>query len=194
MKKKNSRNTKGKIVSAAWQLFYRQGYDDTTIDEIVEASGTSRGSFYHYFEGKDALLSSLSYLFDEKYEELMDTMDMSLSPIDKLIFLNRELFGMIENTVSVDLLSQLFSSQLITKGERHLLNTNRTYYKLLRQITIEGQEQGYFKENLSVNDITKAYAMFERGLMYDWCICNGDYSLCQYSATMLPLFLKGLCN
>ena len=115
MKKKNSRNTKGKIVSAAWQLFYRQGYDDTTIDEIVEASGTSRGSFYHYFEGKDALLSSLSYLFDEKYEELTETMDMSLSPIDKLIFLNQELFGMIENTVSLDLLCQLFSSQLVTK-------------------------------------------------------------------------------
>ena len=194
MKKKNSRNTKGKIVSAAWQLFYRQGYDDTTIDEIVEASGTSRGSFYHYFEGKDALLSSLSYLFDEKYEELTETMDMSLSPIEKLIFLNQELFGMIENTVSVDLLCQLFSSQLVTKGERHLLNMNRTYYKLLRQITVEGQEQGCFKENLSVNDITKAYAMFERGLMYDWCLCNGDYSLCQYSATMLPLFLEGLCR
>ena len=194
MKKKNSRNTKGKIVSAAWQLFYRQGYDDTTIDEIVEASGTSRGSFYHYFDGKDALLSSLSYLFDEKYEELMETMDMSLSPIDKLIFLNQELFGMIENTVSVDLLCQLFSSQLVTKGERHLLNTNRTYYKLLRQITVEGQEQDCFKESLSVNDITKAYAMFERGLMYDWCLCNGDYSLCQYSAVMLPLFLEGLCR
>ena len=194
MKKKNSRNTKGKIVSAAWQLFYRQGYDDTTIDEIVEVSGTSRGSFYHYFEGKDALLSSLSYLFDEKYEELTETMDMSLSAIDKLIFLNQELFGMIENTVSVDLLCQLFSSQLVTKGERHLLNTNRTYYKLLRQITVEGQEQDCFKESLSVNDITKAYAMFERGLMYDWCLCNGDYSLCQYSAVMLPLFLKGLCR
>ena len=194
MKKKNSRNTKGKIVSAAWQLFYRQGYDDTTIDEIVEASGTSRGSFYHYFEGKDALLSSLSYLFDEKYEELMETMDTNLSPIEKLIFLFLLLFGMIENTVSVYFLCQLFSSQLITKGERHLLNTNRTYYKLLRQITIEGQDLGLFKENLSVNDITKAYAMFERGLMYDWCLCNGDYSLCQYSAMMLPLFLNGLCR
>ena len=66
MKKKSSRNTKSKIVSAAWSLFYEQGYDDTTIDEIVEASGTSKGSFYHYFDGKDALLSSLSYLFDEK--------------------------------------------------------------------------------------------------------------------------------
>lgn len=194
MKKKSSRNTKGKIVSAAWQLFYQQGYDDTTIEEIVDVSGTSKGSFYHYFEGKDALLSSLSYLFDEKYEELLEIMDPDLSPIDKLIYLNQELFLMIENTVSVDLLCRLFSSQLITKGERHLLDTNRTYYKLLRQIAIEGQQDGSFREELSINDITKAYAVFERGLMYDWCLCNGNYSLCQYSATMLPLFLKGFCK
>lgn len=194
MKKKSSRNTKGKIVSAAWQLFYQQGYDDTTIDEIVEASGTSKGSFYHYFDGKDALLSSLSYLFDEKYEELIETMDDSLSPIDKLIYMNKELFLMIENTVSVDLLCQLFATQLITSGEKHLLSTGRTYYKLLRQIAIDGQQNGYFREDLSINDITKAYAMFERGLMYDWCLCNGNYSLCQYSGTILPLFLKGLCR
>lgn len=95
MKKKNARNTKGKIVSAAWQLFYQQGYDDTTVEEIVEASGTSRGSFYHYFDGKDALLSSLSYLFDEKYDELAETMDASLTPVEKLIFMNQELFLMI---------------------------------------------------------------------------------------------------
>ena len=160
MKKKNSKNTKGKIVSAAWQLFYQQGYDDTTIDEIVEASGTSKGSFYHYFDSKDALLTSLSYLFDEKYEELIETMDPSLSPLDKLVLMNRELFLMIENTVSVTLLAQLFSTQLVTKGERHLLEPERTYYKLLRQIAIEGQQRGVFREDLSVNDITKAYAVF----------------------------------
>lgn len=194
MKKRSARNTKGRIVSAAWQLFYRYGYDNTTIDDIVEAAATSKGSFYHYFDGKDALLSSLSYLFDEKYEELMETMDEKLSPIEKLIYLNQELFMMIENTVSVDLLSQLFATQLTTSGERHLLATDRTYYKLLRQITIEGRQQGFFRDDLSINDITKAYAMFERGLMYDWCICNGNYSLCQYAATMMPLFLKGLCK
>ena len=170
------------------------GLRDTTVEEIVEASGTSRGSFYHYFEGKDALLASLSYLFDEKYDELTETMDPELSPVDKLIFMNQELFLMIENTVSVDLLSRLFSTQLITSGERHLLNTNRTYYKMLRQVTAEGQQQGIFKDELSINDIVKAYAMFERGLMYDWCISSGNYSLCQYSASMLPLFLEGLCK
>ena len=72
-RKKNQ--TKKKIVSAAWRLFYEQGYENTTVDDIVELSGTSKGSFYHYFEGKDALLSSLSILFDEKYEELTPRMD-----------------------------------------------------------------------------------------------------------------------
>ena len=62
MPKKNSRNTKSKIVDAAWRLFYEQGYDDTTVEDIIEESGTSKGSFYHYFAGKDALLSSLSNL------------------------------------------------------------------------------------------------------------------------------------
>ena len=73
MRKKRTQTTKAKIVSAAWKLFYEQGYEDTTVDDIVFESGTSKGSFYHYFSGKDALLSSLSYLFDEKYEELTDT-------------------------------------------------------------------------------------------------------------------------
>ena len=116
MPKKN-RNTKGKIVSAAWRLFYRQGYDDTTIDEIIEESGTSRGSFYHYFEGKDALLSSLSYLFDQRYRELEEELEAMDGSFEKLMFLNRELFDYIENNVSLDLLARLYSSQLITKGE-----------------------------------------------------------------------------
>ncbi|MGI6203727.1 MAG: TetR/AcrR family transcriptional regulator [Anaerovoracaceae bacterium] len=186
--------TKGRIVSAAWQLFYKQGYDNTTIDDIVEASHTSKGSFYHYFDSKDDLLASLSYLFDEKYDELQETIDPGLGPLEKLVFLNQELFLMIENTVPVALLSRLFSSQLITKGERHMLDPDRTYYRLLRDIATDGQRQGIFRDDLSINDISKAYAVFERGMMYDWCLSSGNYSLCQYSQQILPLFLKGLCR
>ena len=191
MRKKNTRNTKGKIVTAAWRRFYEQGYDDTTVDDIVYESGTSKGSFYHYFSGKDALLSSLSYLFDEKYEELQDTFPPEMTCVEKLIFLNQEVFRMIENSVSIDLLAQLLSSQLVTKSEKHLLDHNRTYYKLLRSVILEGQREGELKRDASVNEIVKAYAMFERALMYDWCLCNGEYSLCGYSAQMLPLFLAG---
>ena len=185
--------TKSKIVTAAWDLFYKQGYENTTIDDIVEASGTSKGSFYHYFEGKDSLPASLSYLFDEKYEELEKTMDLDLDPIDKLVFMNRELFLMIENTVSVDILGRLLASQLISSSDRSLLDAGRTYYKLLRRITLEAQDQGLFRSEFTTNDITKAYAMFERALMYDWCLSSGSYSLCQYSQQLLPAFLKTFC-
>ena len=100
MSKKQPRNTKGKIISAAWKLFYEQGYDDTTIDEIIAESGTSKGSFYHYFEGKDALLGSLSFLFDEKYTELEAQLDQFATRYEQLIYLNQELFSMIEQYFS----------------------------------------------------------------------------------------------
>lgn len=191
MKSKTTQTTKKKIVSTAWRLFYEQGYDDTTVDDIVYESGTSKGSFYHYFSGKDALLSSLSYLFDEKYEELVEEFTPEMTALDKLLFLNRELFRLIENTIAMDLLSQLLSSQLITRSEKHLLDHNRIYYKLLRQIIRDGQTAGELTTASSVNDIVKAYALFERALMYDWCLCNGEYSLCDYATRMMPMFLSG---
>ena len=190
MSRRTTRNTRGRIITAAWKLFYEQGYDDTTIEEIIEESATSRGSFYHYFEGKDALLSSLSYLFDEKYQELMETLDPNMDAFDKLMLLNRELFSMIENRISLDLLARLYSSQLITKGDKHLLDHNRTYYRLLRNIVVEGQERGQLQNDCSVKEMVKAYALCERALLYDWCLCNGEYSLVQYSAQMLPQFLS----
>ena len=190
--RKSTNNTKSKIVTAAWKLFYKHGYENTTVDDIVEESQTSKGSFYHYFESKDDLLGSLSYLFDEKYNELEEKMDPEMDPLEKLLMMNQELFLMIENTVSVSLLSRLFSTQLITKGEKHLLDPDRTYYKLLRQIAMDGKEKGMFRDDLTVNDITKAYAVYERAIMYDWCISSGNYSICQYSKSMLPLFLSGM--
>lgn len=191
MRKTN--DTKSRIVSAAWKLFYEQGYDNTTVDDIIEEAHVSKGSFYHYFVSKDSLPASLGYLFDEKYAELNETMDPEMNPIEKLIYMNHELFLMIENTVSVDLLSRLFSSQLVSNTERSLLDTNRTYYKILRQVTIEAQQKGLFRSEFTTNDITHAYAMFERGLMYDWCLSNGNYSLPQYSSQMLPKFLNNFC-
>ena len=189
MAKKSTRNTRGRIVSAAWKLFYEQGYEDTTVEEIIELSGTSKGSFYHYFDGKDALLSTLSSLFDEKYEELMETLDPEMNAMDQLLYLNSELFGMIENSISLDLLARLLSTQLITKGEKHLLDRNRYYYKLLRRIIREGQDGGEFRTDLSVNEMVKLYAIAERALLYDWCICNGEYSLKTYGSTAMPIYL-----
>ena len=72
-------STKSRIVKAAWNLFYKKGYEQTTVEDIISASKTSKGTFYHYFKGKEALLNSLSDLFDEKYEELAAVIDPAMS-------------------------------------------------------------------------------------------------------------------
>ena len=189
MPRKNARNTKGRIISAAWKLFYEQGYEDTTVEDIVFESETSKGSFYHYFDGKDALLGTLAYVFDEKYEELRETMSPDLDAMEKLVYLNHELFAMIDGGVSMDLLARLLSTQLLARGEKHLLDRNRTYFKLLRQIIADGQKAGQLRADCTVNEIVKAYALWERALMYDWCLSGGEYSLVAYTDKMTPMFL-----
>lgn len=190
MPRKNTRNTKGRIISAAWKLFYEQGYEDTTVEDIVFESETSKGSFYHYFDGKDALMGTLANVFDEKYEQLMAVMDPAADAMEKLIYLNHELFAMIDGGVSIDLLTRLLSTQLLARGEKHLLDRNRTYFKLLRQIIGEGQKKGQLRTDRTVNEIVKAYALWERALLYDWCLSNGDYSLVAYTDSVTPMFLE----
>lgn len=190
MTRKNVRNTKGRIIAAAWKLFYEQGYEQTTVEDIVFESQTSKGSFYHYFDGKDALLGTLANVFDEKYQDLTETMDPSQNAIDKLIYLNHELFAMIDERVSLELLTRLLSTQLLAKGEKHLLDRSRLYFKLLRQTVSEGQKQGELRRDLTANEIVKAYALWERALLYDWCLCVGEYSLVAYTDRVTPMFLE----
>lgn len=191
---KKTNATKSKIVNAAWNLFYENGYENTTVDEIITRSGTSKGSFYHYFTSKDSLLSSLSYVFDEKYRELEPNLTKEQSCFEKLMYLNQEIFMMIENKVDINLLSGLLSTQLITKGEKNLLDYNRYYYKLIRKIVEEGQDRGEIGKETGTGEIVKLYAMCERALMYDWCICGGDYSLSQYARSVLPLLFNDIMS
>ena len=98
---------------------------------------------------------------------------------------------MIDNRVPLELLSRLLSSQLVTRGEKHLLDRDRTYFRLLHRIVRRGQERGDLRSDITANEIVKGYAMFERALMYDWCLVGGEYALGKYAADMMPTFLEG---
>ncbi len=170
-------STKSRIVKAAWNLFYKKGYDGTTVEDIIALSKTSKGTFYHYFKGKEALLNSISDLFDSKYEELRSEIDPNLSAYNTLLYLNRELFHMIETSIDVNLIAFLYSSQLITKDHRSLLDENRLYFMWLREIISKAVESGEFSPDSSTDQLLKLYAMYERSMIYDWALCKGTYSL-----------------
>lgn len=51
--------TRLRIVESAAKLVYEQGARGTSLDEVMELSGTSKSQLYHYFENKEALLGAV---------------------------------------------------------------------------------------------------------------------------------------
>lgn len=184
--------TKAKIARVAWKLFHEKGYEDTTIDEIILQSGTSKGSFYHYYSGKDELLSSLPEIFDAKYEEVIQTLDPEMDSYEKLLFLCYSIHDMIGEEIPVGLLASLYSSQVVTKGDKHLLDQNRFYYKMINQLVDEGQRRGQITRELPYYEVARLYTLCERAIIYDYCISNGNYSLGEYTRRTMPLIFGGV--
>ena len=48
--------TRLRIIRTAADLFHKQGARATSPDEIIEASRTGKGQFYHYFKSKEGLI------------------------------------------------------------------------------------------------------------------------------------------
>lgn len=184
------KSVRSKIVSAAWQLFYEKGYNKTTVDDIIALSGTSKGSFYYYFNTKDELLNSLADILDEHYEVLESAIDPEMNSYKKLLYMNENAHFMIEEKINIELLASLYSTQLVTVADNSLLNQNRKYYQLLTKIIEEGQERGQIRNDYTVSAIAKYYSMCERALVSDWCMSKGSYSLGEYSRECMPMMME----
>jgi TetR/AcrR family transcriptional repressor of nem operon len=57
------RTSKEKLVRAARNLMLAQGYPITSVDEIIDAAGVSKGSFYHHFDSKEELALTVMHEF-----------------------------------------------------------------------------------------------------------------------------------
>ncbi len=192
MGKENRKDMKSRIIDAAWKLFREKGYEDTTLDNILEEAQIAKGSFYYYFKGKGDLLSTLSDILDEKYgalEQEMEKMDTEMDSFQKLLFLNEQAHRMIEEMIAPDLIGSMYAEQLQGKGYRHLLDTNRVYFRLITRIIEEGQRKGELTGEKPVSQLVRAYVMTERAIVTDWCLSEGEYSLAAYSKEMMPLLL-----
>lgn len=190
MEIKQKPSVKEKIIDAAWKLFLEQGYKNTTVNQIIETSQTSRGAFYHHFHGKEEVLFCIAYYFDVDYVNWFNTIDPNLKALDKLLKFNLFVMENLENSPYRPLLATLYGLQVTTTGQRHIINPERAYYKIISSIMKECIDNGEVKTSLSYLELTEWYSILERGLTYDWCLNQGRYSLVQYGQHMIESFIN----
>ena len=83
---------RGQILDTAEKLFFEQGYDRTSIQDILDALRLSKGGFYHYFDAKEAVLREIcERRWTGRYERLrLEQMSARRGAVDKLNQLLRQ--------------------------------------------------------------------------------------------------------
>ena len=59
-RERKKQETRQRLLECAWRLFQGHGYDDTTVEEITDAADVAKGTFFNYFQTKEALLDELA--------------------------------------------------------------------------------------------------------------------------------------
>ena len=188
----SKKGTKERIVRSAWALFEQNGFDNVSVDEIVAAAESSKGSFYHYFSSKEDLLAEQPQTIDQDYERWLEECDPEMHAADKLIRIGRMICRTMELNVSLRQLTLVYSSQLTTRGERYMAEDSQNRWKLFNKVIQEGQAKGELSDKIACTELSQMLDVLLRGLSYNWCLLNGTYSLEAMGDKMLHIFLDSL--
>lgn len=186
-----SAGVREQLLSAAEELFDKQGYASTTVDQIVEAVGCSKSTFYHYFEAKEELACSPD-LYDYAYEAWYDGVkDTKENAIQKLSGLNRVFLTKLEQTYDLDRASATCRFEVSTKNRGTYIGSNRSYNRIIRTLVKEGQARGDVRNDISFVELSKIYSLMQRGIIFDWCISGGTYSFMEFGTRSMEILLRG---
>lgn len=79
-----------KIMDAAFDLFGEQGFEKTTLSQIIKRAGTSKGGFYHHFESKQAILEAITLQYVKtlglRYEGMLSESNQSTKALLNNVF------------------------------------------------------------------------------------------------------------
>lgn len=190
----NERQQREMILNAAWKLFRQKGYQNTTMKDILGAVNCSKGRFYYYFHAKAELLDSLSEVFDQKYLELYEQISKEKTIPEQLLELTYRMLEFMSNEIGVELLTNLYISQLSGETNIRFWGEGRLVCKIITDLMLEGQKHSQIREDIDVSEMVSVVIEEERNQVISWCLKKGQYSLADVSIIRLrriyQVFLK----
>lgn len=183
---------KEKITKQSILMFEKKGFSDTSIQDIVEAVGVTKGTFYYYFTSKEQLLMDihLGYIDDllARQEAILKKGSGSQEKLESIVFL-----------LISDIKGHGPSGRVFFREMRHLAKENAAEVKEKRErfrLNIEklialGMQQGEFRQNLQADMI--AFAILgATNWSYQWFNPSGGISAERLAEIYSDLILNGI--
>lgn len=175
LRQKQAINTRLKITDTAMTLFRLRGYDSVKVTDICKEANISVGNFYHYFESKEKIIENSYIQIELLIQAKLDFDDLD-NYYDKIVRLFAISCSVLENDLGWKFVAQCYK-QIVTADSQYTINPDRSTYKYLKRFVKEGLASGEFSNLYSEDFIVEACMRAGRGVVYDWCIRNGGYSL-----------------
>jgi len=144
-----------RVLGAAVELFARQGYDGTSVAQVISQAGVAKGGFYHHFASKEALL----------YEVYGDLITRQLAAMDAVLARRLAPAETVRALIADLVESTATSAQqaLVFWREQHKLGDERTeqyrrarrrYHDTVTRVIRDGQAAGSFAAVASPEMVT----------------------------------------
>ncbi|MBE1464909.1 AcrR family transcriptional regulator [Kibdelosporangium phytohabitans] len=188
-------NTSGvddRLLAEATRLFAKQGFDRTSVQEVVEAAGVTKGAMYHYFGSKDDLLHEIygRVLRDqtarlEKFAAGEDPAPQRLRDAAADVVVTT-----IENLDDFKIFTQSMH-HLSAAKQRAVRAERRKYHERFRALVEEGQRNGDLRADVPA-DLVVDYFFGSVHHLGVWYRRNGRLTPAQIADHYADLLLTSL--
>jgi TetR/AcrR family transcriptional regulator len=154
--KRDSEQTKARIIEAATKEFARKGYDGARVDEIAEEALVNKTTIYHYFDNKETLFI---LVLEHAYEQIRSRQnDIEIRGMDPEAGLRKLVESTARIWAEVPEFNQLLSSENLHQA-RHIRKSNRIkemynpLLETLRDLIERGVKSGQFRADVDIVDL-----------------------------------------
>lgn len=181
-----------RLMAAATRLFADRGYDRTSVQEIVEAAGVTKGALYHYFGSKDDLLHEIYARLLRLQQEHLDAVADAAGPVQER--LRRAAADVVVTTIdNLDDAAIFFRSmhQLSPDKQKQVRAERRRYHERFRALVEEGQQSGVFS-TATPADLIVDYHFGSVHHLSSWYRPDGALTPQQVADHLADLLLRAL--
>jgi TetR/AcrR family fatty acid metabolism transcriptional regulator len=163
---------RNQILDAAMPVFARLGFEHARMDDIVEASGLSKGALYWYFKSKEEIITGiLRRLFTTDIEQLRDLLESEGTVSERLLLLTR--FRVAGLKRLADLLPILVEFYAVMVRQNWVREFISQYFESFRELLVDliqqGIDRGEFRPVSTFETAVTLSAIYE-GLTIHWLI------------------------